>query len=198
MLERGVIHRDVALAPFSTFRIGGRADYFVVVHNAHQLRALLSFLQEEGLPYWILGKGSNILFPDEGLRGCVIHLSMDEIRYEKGGVWVGAGYSFAALAVGSAKRGWGGLEWGAGIPGSVGGAIFMNAGAEGETTWGTLHRIAWMDEEGREEVMDAERLRHEAGYRRSPFQKGRKIILDAYFTLAEDRGAYRRQKEMLA
>lgn len=118
------------LALHTTFRIGGPADYYVTVGNTEELQAVLACLQEESEPWYLLGRGSNLLVGDGGFRGCVISMDgMNEISAEESCITAQAGASLAQAAQTAREHGLAGLEFASGIPGSIGGALVMNAGA---------------------------------------------------------------------
>ncbi|MBQ7325376.1 MAG: UDP-N-acetylmuramate dehydrogenase [Clostridia bacterium] len=122
--------QNAPLAPYSSFRIGGPADFAVWPHTRSALLDVLSALRELEIRRDLFGNGSNVLFADEGYRGVVIFTTkMNRILYRDGILWADAGVSFTGLAVRALQEGLTGLEFAYGIPGSVGGAIYMNAGA---------------------------------------------------------------------
>jgi UDP-N-acetylmuramate dehydrogenase len=126
--------RDVSLKEKCSFRIGGLADLFLEPDSEEQIAALLPLLREEGIPWLVLGKGSNVLFSDRGYRGAVIHLGENFAAMEQVSettITCQSGASLTALCRFAFERGLQGLEFAYGIPGSVGGAVFMNAGAYG-------------------------------------------------------------------
>ena len=125
------------LARYTSIKIGGAADYFVEVENGAALAGLLSALRRHGAPFCLVGNGSNLLISDEGIRGAVVHLAGEFKHVE----WceagdnvcgrVGAAIALTQLVRQAARRGYAGLEFAEGIPGTVGGALVMNAGAYG-------------------------------------------------------------------
>src|SRR5258708_2328162 len=117
------------LREISTFGIGGPARYFAEVTSIEYMKELFHFCSTENIPFMVLGKGSNSLFDDRGFDGLVIHNKISFCDSFGPDVYVGAGYSFSLLGVQTARNGWSGLEFASGIPASVGGAIYMNAGA---------------------------------------------------------------------
>ncbi len=135
---RGEVQLSYNLAKFSSFRIGGNADVFVSPKDKSDVLSAVQFFEKVKLPYIVLGRGSNVLISDKGIRGAVISLREKlehiEIQEHNGDVlvYVEAGVDLPALAVDMLKKGYGGLENLSGIPGSVGGAILMNAGAYGK------------------------------------------------------------------
>ncbi|KAA3647064.1 MAG: UDP-N-acetylmuramate dehydrogenase [Chloroflexi bacterium] len=130
------------LARLTSARIGGMADYFVEVRSSTELAGVVSQLWELDLPYVILGGGSNILISDAGVREVVIHNRARAVRFKEHNdppsVHAESGVNFGALARQAAQKGLSGLEWAAGIPGTVGGAVFGNAGAHGGDMAGNL------------------------------------------------------------
>ena len=131
LLNVGKIEENVSLKKYTTYRAGGNASCVVYPKNVKSLITLLSFLKENRVRYKILGNGSNLLFSDKDYEGVLIRLTeFDKIKFiSKRKIRVGAGYSLIKLSLLAAKKGLTGLEFAAGIPGTVGGAIYMNAGA---------------------------------------------------------------------
>ena len=125
------IEENVELKKYTTYGIGGPAKYFVDVHNHEDLREALSFAKEHNIPHIVLGGGSNVVISDKGYDGLVIHMTNTSINFEGNTVYVDAGVSWDELVTAAIEKGLGGIEWGAGIPGDVGGAIRGNAGAFG-------------------------------------------------------------------
>ncbi|MFS8563202.1 MAG: FAD-binding protein [Rhabdochlamydiaceae bacterium] len=120
------------LSELTTFGLGGPARFFVTVTTVEHLQKVICYAQQNNLPFFPLGKGSNVLFDDRGFDGIVILNKISFCEEKRGEFYVGAGYSFSLLGTQTARKGWAGLEFASGIPGSVGGAIYMNAGANGE------------------------------------------------------------------
>ncbi len=184
------------LKGYSTFKIGGRARYLIEIKSDEDAASAIAFAQEKKLPWIVIGRGSNCLFPDAGYHGIVIVLvnsnfkELGEGRFE-----VGAGLSFAYLGIKTAKMGWTGLEFAAGIPGSVGGAIYMNAGANGKETAQSLEKVVWMRESGEIQTFLFSDLHF--SYRKSPFQEMKGLILQAVFSLKKEEGAWDRQQLLL-
>jgi UDP-N-acetylmuramate dehydrogenase len=128
------VQENVLLAPYTSARIGGPADVFIMVKSANELMDVMTVLWQQGVTYYILGGGSNALVSDKGVRGVVVLNRAREVRFESGDqptVWCEAGVIFSNLANRCASRGLSGLEWAATVPGTVGGAIYGNAGAFG-------------------------------------------------------------------
>ncbi len=120
------LKRDVSLGPLTTYRIGGPADHFVTVHRADELMAAVRAARDAAIPWFLLGTGANILVGDRGFRGLVIHNQARETRIEGTRVTAESGATIADLIALTAKAGLSGLEHFAGIPSSVGGAIWQN------------------------------------------------------------------------
>jgi len=140
-----------------------------------------AFAKEKGLPCFILGKGSNCLFDDAGFDGIVLLNRIDFLDWEGSRVTAGSGASFSLLGFKAASKGLSGLEFASGIPASVGGAVFMNAGANGRETCEALEKVQYLHFDGRRVEFLREDLSF--GYRTSPFQKMDGAILAATFQL---------------
>jgi UDP-N-acetylmuramate dehydrogenase len=142
------------LARYTSMKIGGPADFFVEVGNQAALSQLLSFLSQHGMPSCLLGNGSNVLVSDFGVEGVVVHLGGDFKRaewHDQGNdswVEVGAAHAVTQLVREAARRGYGGLEFAEGIPGTVGGALVMNAGAYGSEFEKVVDLVQGMNGEG--------------------------------------------------
>lgn len=129
--NQGALIMDEPLCNHTTFRVGGKADAFLSVSDEEQLKKAVFTCKEYGVPFLILGNGSNLLVSDSGYRGMVILIGKDmaDIRVEDNRIMVQAGATLAAVAQTAAKNSLGGMEFASGIPGTIGGAIVMNAGA---------------------------------------------------------------------
>ena len=144
---RGDVQLNYNLAKFSSFRIGGNADVFVSPKDKCDVLSAVQFFEKVKLPYLVLGRGSNVLISDKGIRGAVISLRENLERVElkeeqrEALVYVEAGADLPALAAQMLKKGYGGLENLSGIPGSVGGAILMNAGAYGKEIFEVIESV---------------------------------------------------------
>lgn len=126
------IRKDVLLKDYTSFQIGGKADFFVSIASIDDLKQALGFAREKNLPFFILGGGTNVLLADKGFRGLVIHMNMRGVELlGKGKVFAEAGVPMEELLRFVSKQGLAGLEWAGGLPGTIGGAIRGNAGAFG-------------------------------------------------------------------
>lgn len=184
------------LKELSTFKIGGPARYFAEAKTSEEMSFLLKEAYQKGLPVLVLGKGSNCLFSDKGFDGLVILNKIDFISPISSKVVVGAGFSFALLGVRTARSGLSGLEFASGIPASVGGAVFMNAGANGQETADTLVSVDFLDEKGDLHTLAKEDLLF--SYRKSSFQAMKGAIVSATFQLQEDANAREKQLQIVA
>jgi len=123
--------RDAPMARLTTMRVGGAADLLATAHNAFELRGLIRFAQTRGLPLLVLGRGSNLVVSDRGVRGLVVRVRGEQSRLDGDRYVAAAGVPMARAATETQKAGLSGLEFGLAIPGTVGGAIWANAGAHG-------------------------------------------------------------------
>ena len=185
----------------TTFRIGGAAKYFAVPKNEEEIMEAVDFAIVKDLPYYILGKGSNVLFPDEGYSGVVIEIGAGMEKVERigdTGIRAQAGMSLSSLAAFAAREGLAGLEFAGGIPGTLGGAVTMNAGAYGGEIKDVVVSAKVMDEDGGVKVLSRDEL--ELGYRTSIVQKKQLIVLEAEFSLqpGETEGIQNTMKELNA
>ena len=171
------------LSKHTSFKIGGPARYFVSVNSVDKLSALIKFLNSNKTPYFILGNGSNLLVPDNGYNGVVVKLSGDFENLEISGniIKIGAAATLKKLTLAAKENSFTGVEFAYGIPGSVGGAIYMNAGAYGGEIKDVLYEVSAMDREGNVKVFSSEESA--LSYRSSVFQKNDMIILSASFSL---------------
>lgn len=184
------------LSELSTFGIGGPARYFVEVDSIQQLQDVIFQCNRERLSFHLVGKGSNSLFDDRGYDGLIILNKIDFCQIEGTEVSVGAGFSFSLLGVKTARKGLAGLEFASGIPATVGGAIYMNAGANGSETCERLTEVTFVDEQGRLHILPRSEL--EFSYRHSCFQGKKGAIAAAKFSLIPDESARKKQLEIIA
>jgi UDP-N-acetylmuramate dehydrogenase len=147
------LQENVSLAPYTSARIGGPADALLSVASADELAGTVSRLWELGIPFIVLGGGSNMLVSDRGVRGVVVLNRAKNVRFDKGSrprVHAEAGVVIANLARRAASHGLGGLEWAAAVPGTVGGAVYGNAGAFGGDMTANLIHAELLTVQGRE------------------------------------------------
>ena len=161
----------VSLAELTSYRVGGAAEWYVAPRNWQALQATFEWFQKQDLPLTLLGAGSNLLVSDRGLPGLVLstrHLRHCDFNTETAQVTVGAGEPIPRLAWQAAKRGWRGLEWAVGIPGTVGGAVVMNAGAHEHCLADCLVSATVVSPSGQVETLPQLQLPHLVTARRSP------------------------------
>lgn len=183
ILEEEDIKRDEPLAKHTTFRVGGPADYFVTPEDEEQVRELVSLLKSRDVPFCVIGNGSNLLAGDKGYRGVIIQIykKMSGIRVEGGILYAQAGALLSKLAAEALSHGLTGLEFASGIPGTLGGAVVMNAGAYGGEMKQILVNVLSLTPQGELHVTPADWM--EMGYRSSIFAKNGDIILNAELKL---------------
>src|SRR3954462_8817604 len=147
--------RDEPLARFTTMRVGGPADLFATVHNAHELRALVRFARTRDIPHLILGRGSDLVIADAGVRGLVIQVRAEGSRTDGERYTAEAGVQMARAATETQRAGLTGLEFGLAIPGTVGGAVWANAGAHDADVAGVVESARVLDADGTESIVPA-------------------------------------------
>lgn len=188
------------LAPFTTFAVGGPADLLIRVKSEDALRQVLERLYQERFPFTVLGAGSNVLIADKGIRGAVLLLDEEPAALEvnKDGLRAQAALRLFQLSAASARHSLSGLEFCCGIPGSLGGAVSMNAGAYGGTLSDQLSLVTFFDEDGQVREASPEEL--DFGYRHSYFSDHKAIVLAASFRLTpgDSREIYSRIAEFQA
>ena len=180
------IERGTVLAPYTSYRVGGPAAYFAVVGNFEQLKQALKFAEDHYLDVFILGKGTNLLVADSGYRGMVIRLTKEftRILIEDEAMVAGGGAQLALAASAAARNSVSGFEWAAGIPGTVGGAVKMNAGAHGFSIADMLSYVLVYDLKTHE-LQKKRTAELGLGYRTSNLRK-HEIVIEAGFRLKKD------------
>ncbi len=187
------VRTDESMSRHTTFRVGGRAAAFVSVCDEAGLKAVLDYVLSGSIPYFLVGNGSNLLVSDSGYDGVILKLAgeFDKIKVEGTRVTAGAAALLMRTAAVAAVRGLTGLEFASGIPGSVGGAVYMNAGAYGGEIADVI--VEAYTPEGAIKKQDLE-----LSYRSSVFKKNGKIITGAVFELQHgDKAAIREKMEEL-
>lgn len=176
--------KNEPMCEHTSFKIGGKADIFIMPASTDVLGKIIALLNNEKIPYFILGKGSNLLVSDKGIEGAVISLSrLDAIEVSGDEITAGAGASLMAVCIAARNAGLSGLEFAYGIPASVGGAMFMNAGAYGGEMADVVKSAEYVDIEGNTETIPKEDM--DLGYRKSIFKKGGKIVTSVTFKLTK-------------
>ena len=208
ILPQERIQSDVLMSENTTMRVGGPADLFVSPRNEDEILETVNICRTEGIPFIVLGNGSNVIFSDEGYRGVVLHLgkTLSDVTFDGQILETKAGAMLSTLSHLAASRSLTGLEFASGIPGSVGGAIFMNAGAYGGEIAQVADTVTVLTEDGTVKVLSNSDMCF--GYRSSTAMKTGLTVLSAVFRLQpgekdqiiatmEDLNARRRQKQPL-
>ena len=197
-LETMEYRRNVSMAELTTFRVGGPADVVVWPQTIQQVHKALAACKRLELPFTVIGNGSNLLVRDGGIRGMVLCIgpNLSQIKQD-GNIWrAGAGCSLTALARQTVEAGCMGLEWACGIPGTLGGACAMNAGAYGGEMKQVLKAVTVLEGD---QVVRLFVQEEDLGYRTSAFCAPARIVLEAELILkADDGGAAKRMEEYLS
>ena len=198
LLGRDHVLTDEPMKQHTTVKIGGPADFFLVPETGEEVGEIIKICRKTDTPYFILGNGSNLLVGDGGYRGTVIQVyrNMSAVTVEGTTITAQAGALLSAVAAAAKNASLTGFEFAGGIPGTVGGAAVMNAGAYGGEMKDVLVEVTVMDAEGKIFAIPAEKL--ELGYRTSVIKKAGYIVLEAKIRLKEgDQEAIReRMKEL--
>ncbi len=178
------IHQNFPMSECTSFKIGGPADLLIKPKDQEALGKLISLCKREGVPFFMIGAGSNLLVSDNGIDGVVCRLGseFDTIRIEGDTITAGAAVSLAALAKTAQRAGLSGLEFASGIPGSLGGAVFMNAGAYGGEMKDVVQKTEYMDENGALKTLVGDA--HDFSYRHSAYSENGGYILSVTMRLA--------------
>lgn len=195
----GTVRPQELMAKHTTFEIGGPCDYYLEPQNRAQVAEVLAWVREEKLPLFILGKGSNLLVSDAGIDGVVLSLEgLQDCRIDGQRIVCEAGVELAELCEQAAEAGLSGLEFASGIPGTLGGAIYMNAGAYGGEMVDVVTEVEVMEiATGKIRSIPAEDM--EFAYRTSLLRQGGLICLSATMVLKEeDQAVVRKEMDRLA
>ena len=204
--ERILFHEP--MSKHTTFRVGGEADCLIMIHEEQELTKLIRYLNQIEEAYFIVGNGSNLLVGDKGYRGVVLKFDgpMGEVQTKGTVILAGAGALLSKVAAQAKEHGLCGMEFAAGIPGSIGGAVVMNAGAYGGEMKQVVVSVRGLDKEGEILTMDNDTM--EFGYRSSAIRNRPIIVLEVTLQLAagdaeaigmrmEELAAQRRSKQPL-
>lgn len=173
------------LSELSTFGVGGEIKSLKEIKSIEELQRVLSECRTTKTPFFVIGKGSNCLFDDRGFNGVILLNRIDYFHeVDEKSFEVGAGFSFSRLGAKTARKGLSGLEFASGIPGSVGGAVYMNAGANGFETATCLKSVLFLHANGQLQTYTKDELAF--SYRTSPFQKLSGVIISATFALVKE------------
>ncbi|WP_066052989.1 UDP-N-acetylmuramate dehydrogenase [Robertmurraya korlensis] len=182
----GTVKENEPMANHTTIKIGGPAELFVEPTSVENLEKTMKLIQKYKAQWIAIGRGSNLLVSDRGISGVVIKLGsgLDKVEMNGTTLTVGGGHSLVSLATSISRKGFSGLEFASGIPGSVGGAVFMNAGAHGSDISNILDKALVFFEDGKLEWVSNEEM--EFSYRTSVLQKKRPgVVVEAVFSLEE-------------
>ena len=186
LLGKDKVLFEEPMSSHTTFRIGGPAEVFLMPESYEQIRSALALCREEGLPYFVLGNGSNLLVSDSGYRGVIIQMdrNMGDIELKGTEIRACAGALLSSVAAAARKASLTGFEFAGGIPGTLGGAVVMNAGAYGGEMKDVLREVTVMTKEGDIRVIPSDRL--ELGYRTSIIKKTGYLVLEA--VISQEKG----------
>lgn len=189
---------DEPMKDHTSFQIGGPADVFVEVTDLEQLPQFIKLLQDKDIPFFVIGKGTNLLISDKGLSGVVLVIADEKIAINGNEITCAAGARLSKLCLEAKNQSLSGLEFACGIPGTVGGAVYMNAGAYGGEIKDVIVSCTSLSKDGKVIVRSSDEL--ELGYRTSVFKQSDEIILSATFKLEiQDKERIRlKMEELLA
>jgi UDP-N-acetylmuramate dehydrogenase len=196
ILPQDQLLRKESMKRHTSFHIGGPVDLMILPEKTKQIQDALMILRENDVPFMIMGNGTNLLVRDKGIRGAVIKLATDRFSHaEVKGETIRAqsGILLSALSGLALHSSLTGLEFASGIPGSLGGAVAMNAGAYGGEMKDVVQKISILDENGKQTVLQGEQMA--LGYRTSIVQNSRKIILETFLSLKK--GDYEESRKMI-
>lgn len=182
-IEETRVFKEESMKKHTTFRVGGNADYFVVPKTEEEVKHIVNLCKKEEVPYFILGNGSNLLVGDKGYRGVIIQIckEMNQIEVQGNSLLVQAGALLSKVGSAALEAGLTGFEFASGIPGTMGGAVFMNAGAYGGEMKDVLAEVTVLDQNGEVRILKKEEL--ELGYRTSIVAKKGYVVLSARVAL---------------
>lgn len=177
------IYFDEPMKNHTTFKIGGAADVFVDAESAEEISDIIKYCKNNGIPYMVMGNGSNMLVSDKGIRGAIIKVGakMNGISVDGETITAGAGARLSAVANEALKAELSGFETLSGIPGMLGGAIYMNAGAYGGEMKDVIESVTYIDADG--EIKTAEKNELDLSYRHSMFEDSGFVIVSAVMRL---------------
>jgi len=195
ILPPGQLLRNESMKKHTSFRIGGPVDLMILPSELGHMQAALTILREFDIPAMVMGNGSNLLVRDKGIRGAVIKIAD---RYSKAEVKdntikAQSGILLSALSMVALEASLTGLEFASGIPGTLGGAVAMNAGAYGGEMKDVIQWVSILEEDGTLKVLDKEQLA--LGYRTSAIQDSKRIVLETFMVL--QKGDYEKSKAII-
>lgn len=185
LLEEGIkeehIFLDEPMSLHISFKVGGKADIFIKAYSVEEIKSVFKIVKENNFPLFILGNGTNLLVKDEGYRGIVLQIKLDDIQINGTDVSVQSGVKNAILSKKLLDNSLTGFEFASGIPGTIGGAIKMNAGAYGSEMKDIVEEVTYLDYDGKIQTITNSECEFE--YRHSRFFKEKAIILSVKLNL---------------
>ena len=182
MIEKENVKFDESLKLHTTYKVGGTCKYFITPKDLEELINLVKYLKDKDIKYMILGNGSNTIFSSKEYDGVIINLTnLNSMKIEDNKIFVEAGYQLIKLSMDALNNSLSGLEFAAGIPGNIGGAIFMNAGAYKSDMSELVESVTFLDENLELQTLRKDEL--EFSYRKSIFQKRNCIIISTVLNL---------------
>ncbi len=177
-----IVREQESLANHTTFRIGGPAAFYLIPEKEEEVKEAIQFAKDRGLPYYLLGKGSNVLFSDSGFDGVVLEIGkgLEQIHIQGTKVTAQAGIPLSVMAMKLAGEELSGFEFAGGIPGTLGGAITMNAGAYGGEIKDCIESAVVLTHQGERVTLSAQEL--QLGYRTSVIQKKSYLVIEGTFS----------------
>lgn len=178
-IKKENIYVNEDMSKHTSFKTGGKADYFIKVYSIEEIKNILKISKENNIPFLVLGNGTNVLVKDEGYKGIIIQIKMEEIHINGTHVTVDSGTKNATLSRKLLENSLTGFEFASGIPGTIGGAIKMNAGAYGSEMKDIVLEVTYLDYDGNIHKISNDDCKFE--YRSSIFSQKNAIILQAKF-----------------
>ena len=187
LIESGIKKENIlineAMSLHTSFKVGGKADLFVKAYSIEDINNILKISKESGIPLFVLGNGTNLLVKDEGFRGIILQIKLEDIKIDGNLATVGAGVKNAVLSKRLEENSLTGFEFASGIPGTIGGAIKMNAGAYGGEMKDIVLEVTYIDYEGNIHTINNQECKFD--YRHSRFFKEKAIILETKLKLEQ-------------
>lgn len=183
LIESGIkkenILLDELMSKHTSFKVGGKADFFIKAYFIEEIKSVLKIAKDNNIPLFVIGNGTNLLFKDEGYRGIVLQIKLEDIKIDENEVTVQSGVKNAVLSNKLLDNSLSGFEFASGIPGTIGGAIKMNAGAYGKEIKDIVKEVTYLDFDGNVHTISNEEC--EFSYRHSRFLNEKAIILEVKF-----------------
>ena len=185
LLESNIKKENIFLnenmSKHTSFKVGGKADFFVKVYSVSEIKSILEIAKNNHIPLFVLGNGTNLLVKDEGFRGIIMQIKMDKIQIINDQVIVDSGIKNSVLSKKLMENGLAGFEFASGIPGTIGGAIKMNAGAYGSEIKELVQEVTYIDLDGKIHTISNQECCFE--YRHSIFFQEKAVILQVKLKL---------------